>query len=127
MIQVGTVLNVIDNSGAKKVQCLKVYGGTKRRYAYVGDKILVSVKKLRAKRRAFSRVKKGEMYWALVVRTKVKLKLLNFDNFSFLTNSVILLSKQEKLVGTRVFGPLPKNFRSNKLMKFISLSAGLIS
>ena len=126
MIQVGTMLNVIDNSGARKVQCLKVFGGNKRRYAYIGDRILVSVKRLRAKRRAFSRVKKGELYMALVVRTKVKLKHLNFDNISFLNNSAILLSKQNKLVGTRVFGAMPKNFRTKSLMKFISLSAGLV-
>jgi large subunit ribosomal protein L14 len=81
MIQVGTKLNVIDNSGARKVQCLKIFGGNKRRYAFVGDKILVSVKRLRAKRRAFSRVKKGELHIAIVVRTKTKSKHLNGDSF----------------------------------------------
>ena len=127
MIQVGTFLNVIDNSGAKEVQCLKVYNGNKRRYAFIGDVILVSVKKLRSKRRASSKVKKGEMYTAIVARTKTKLKYYNSDNISFLNNSAILLSKQNKLIGTRIFGSLPKNFRSKKLMKFITLSSGMVS
>lgn len=81
MIQVGTILNVIDNSGARKVQCLKVLGGNKRRYAFVGDKILVSIKRLRAKRRAFSRVKKSEIHQAVIIRTKTKTKHLNGDSF----------------------------------------------
>lgn len=127
MIQIGTYLNVIDNSGAKKVQCLKVLNGYKRRYAAVGDTILVSVKKLRSRRKASSRVKKGELFKAVIVRTRTKLKYFNNDNICFLNNSVILLTKQDKLVGTRIFGSLPKNFRSNNLMKFISLSSGIIS
>ena len=80
----GTYLNVIDNSGAKKVQCLKVLNGYKRRYAAVGDTILVSVKKLRSRRKASSRVKKGELFKAVVVRTKTKLKYFNNDNICFL-------------------------------------------
>jgi large subunit ribosomal protein L14 len=127
MIQVGSMLNVIDNSGARKVQCLKVIGGNKRRYAYIGDTILISVKKLRAKRRVFSRVRKGEMHRAVVVRTKAKSLNRNSDNFWSLQNSAILISKQDKLIGTRIFGPLPRKFRSSNLMRYITLSAGLIS
>jgi large subunit ribosomal protein L14 len=127
MIQVGTILNVIDNSGAKDVQCLKVYGGFKNRYAFVGDTILVSVKKLRSKRKAFSKVKKGELCKAVIVRTKTSVKHPNSDNISFLNNAVVLLSKQKKLIGTRIFGPLPKSFRKSNLMKFVSLSSGIVS
>ena len=94
MIQVGTYLNVIDNSGAKKVACIKVYNGYKRRYAFVGDVVLVSVKSLRKKRRFSSKTKKGEVHKALVVRTKSELKNFINDSFIFFENSVVLLNKK---------------------------------
>ena len=127
MIQTGTFLSVIDNSGAKQVLCLKVLKGYNRRYAFIGDVILVSIKKLRAKRKSFSKVKKGELVRAIVVRTKTKLSHLNTDNVSFLSNSVILVSKQNKLIGTRIFGSIPAFFRNGKLMKYLTLASGGVS
>jgi large subunit ribosomal protein L14 len=127
MIQGGTYLNIIDNSGAKKVCCLKVSGGYRRRYAGVGDLIVVSVKSLRAKRRATSKAKKGEIFKALVVRTKASTKQFSGENISFFENAAVLLTNQKKFVGTRVFGVLPKKFRYTKFLRLTSLSSGLIN
>jgi large subunit ribosomal protein L14 len=126
MIQIGSYLNVIDNSGAKKVACIRINASCKKRYAHIGDNIIVSVKSLRSKRRFFSKVKKGEMFNALIVRTRKKKDFFS-NNFSFLQNSVILLSKQNKLVGTRIFGGVAKIFRFTKYMRIISLSSGSIN
>ena len=126
MIQNGTYLNVIDNSGAKIVGCIKVQKGFKRRYASVGDVITVSVKSLRNKRRSTSKVKKGDILKALIVRTKISKKEFSNKSINFFENSVILLSNSNKPIGTRIFGALPKFFRYTKHFKIISLSAGLI-
>jgi len=126
MIQVGTELKVVDNSGAKIVYCIKVLNGFQRRYAKLGDVILVSVKQLRSKRKAFSKVKKGEIYKALILSTK---KLTNHkygDAILFFENSVVLLNKQNKLIGTRIFGGMYKYFRYTKYLKFLFLAKGLI-
>jgi len=127
MIQVGTYLNVIDNSGAKKVACIKVYNGYRRRYAVVGDVVLVSVKNLRKKRRFSSKTKKGEVHKALIVRTKSQIKTFVNDSCIFFENSVVLLNKKNKLVGTRIFGSIPKTLRYTKFLKLVSLSSGLVS
>ena len=128
MIQKGTYLNVQDNSGARLVQCIKISKGYKSRYSYIGDLILVSIKKLRTKRRLLSKVKKGQICKALIIRTKTKFKLLNNGNFqSFTENSVVLLNKQNKLIGTRIFGLVPKKLRYTKFFRLISLSSGVIS
>ena len=127
MIQNGTYLNIIDNSGAKEVICIKVLSGYRRRYAAIGDLITVSVKSLRLKRRAFSKTKKGEVHRALVVRTKTLSKNLNFDKFGFFDNSAILLNKQNTCLGTRIFGSIPKAFRYTKFLKIVSIASGLIS
>lgn len=126
MVQNNTVLNIIDNSGAKIVECIKVYSGYKRRYAYVGDTILVTVKSLRSKRRGISKIKKGELYKALIIRTKFKKTLSTGDSIRFKENSAILLTKQNKFVGTRIFGSVPKIFKKTKFFKLITLSSGLI-
>jgi large subunit ribosomal protein L14 len=126
MIQSGTVLNVIDNSGARKVCCIKVMSGYRRRYAFIGDLIMVSVKSLRTKRKSTSKTKKGEIYKALVVRTKHNIKKTSGEKISFFENSVILLSKQNKFIGTRIFGSLPVSFRYTKYLRILSLSNGLI-
>ena len=126
MIQSNTFLNVIDNSGAKIVSCIRVAIGYKRRYASLGDIILVSVKELRAKRRSFSKTKKGEIYPALIIRTLITNPLTLGDKLSFLENSVILLNKQNKVLGTRIFGVVPKYFRYTKFLKMVSLSAGFV-
>jgi len=126
MIQSGTFLNVIDNSGAKSVACIKVLSGYRRRYANIGDLIVVSVKNLRAKRRSSSKIKKGEITKALVVRTKSSLRSFSGEEINFFENSVVLLNNQKKPLGTRIFGSLPKFFRFTKFLRIISLSAGLI-
>jgi len=126
MIQPGTYLNVIDNSGAKDICCIKVIPGYKRKYASVGDIIIVSVKSLRSKRKSTSRVKKGDVLKALVVRTKVGAKDFSGKRVNFLENSAVLLNNQFKPLGTRVSGPVPKEFNYTKYLKVASLSADLI-
>ena len=125
MIQKGSKLNVIDNSGARFVSCIHVPCGYRRRYAFIKDIIVVSVKKLRNKRKLFSKVKKGEVIKALIVRTKTSLKSYSSENLCFKENSVVLLSKQNKLIDTRLFGIIPLNFRYTKYLKLVSLAAGL--
>ena len=127
MIQIGTSLNVIDNSGAKKAYCIKVIKGFKKRYAFLGDIILVAIKTIRKRRKAFSKVKKGELYKALIVRTKKKNFYKYNDQFSFHENAVILFNKQNKFLGTRVFGSLPKTFRYTKYMRLLFMSGGFIA
>ena len=125
MIQKGTFLKVIDNSGAKNVCCIRIVSNQKYRYAYTGDILLVSVKKLRAKRRFASKVKKGQLIRALVVRTKKKSSYFSGDNLSFFENSVILLKKNNKLIGTRIFGLLPRSLRYSQYMRLLALCAGI--
>jgi len=127
MIQSGTYLNVIDNSGAKNVCCIKVLSGYRRRYANVGDLIVVTVKNLRTKRRATSKIKKGEVTKGIVVRTKSGLKSFSGESFTFFENAVVLLNNQKKPIGSRIFGTLPKSFRYTKHLRLVSLAAGLIS
>ena len=126
MIQKESYLSIIDNSGAKNVSCLKIYSGNESRYAYIGDVVLVSVKNLRAKRRSSAKVKKGELAKALVIRTKTPLNFFNGDSLSFFENSAVLLNKNNKLLGTRIFGVIPKFFRRTRFLKICSLSLGLV-
>ena len=127
MIQSGTVLNVIDNSGAKEVRCIKVLGGYRKRYAYIGDLIVVSVIALRTKRKISTKVKKGEVLKALLVRTKTPLKYFSGGEcLHFFENSVVLLNNQHKPIGTRIFGSLPQKIRYTKHLRLASLSSGLI-
>jgi large subunit ribosomal protein L14 len=126
MIQVGTNLNVIDNSGAKKAYCIKIYGGFQRRYAVTGNIILISIKSLRKKRRFASKTKKGEIHKALIVRTKAIQKLHSNDSFFFLENSIVLINKKNKLIGTRIFGSMPKTLRSTKFLRLAMVSAGMV-
>ena len=125
MIQKGTFLKVIDNSGAKDVCCIRIVSNKKHRYAYTGDILLVSVKKLRAKRRFASKVKKGQLIRALVVRTKKKNSYFSGDDLSFFENSVVLLKNNNKLIGTRIFGLLPRLLRYSQYMRLLSLCAGI--
>jgi large subunit ribosomal protein L14 len=127
MIQSGTYLNVVDNSGAKKACCLKVLKGYQRRYAFPGDIIVVSIKSLRSKRRSTSKAKKGQIFKALVVRTKARIKKsFSGESLNFFENSVVLLNNQNKLIGTRIFGTLPKFFRYTKFLKLTFLALGLV-
>jgi large subunit ribosomal protein L14 len=127
MIQIGTNLNVIDNCGAKKAYCIKIVKGFKKRYAFLGDIILVAIKTIRKRRKVLSKVKKGEMYRALIVRTKSKNSYPFQDQLSFLENSVILFNKQNKFMGTRIFGSIAKKFRYTKYMRLLFMSGGFIS
>jgi large subunit ribosomal protein L14 len=124
MIQVGTTLHVVDNSGARKVQCIKVKPGYRRRYAKLGDFVLVSIKELRLKRKESVKVKKGDVHPALVVQVKTPSSHKSGDSFAGLQNLVVLLTKQNKCLGTRIFASLPNYFRKTKFFKALSLAAG---
>ena len=126
MIQKGTCLNVVDNSGAKTVCCIQVVKGYRNRYAKVGDVIIVSIKNLRMKRRLTTKVKKGDVCKALIIRTKSSHKFYGPEELNFLSNDVVLLSRQDKLVATRIFGLVPRSFRFSKYLRIISLSSGFV-
>jgi len=118
MIQVQTILNVADNSGAKKVACIKVLGGSKRRYASVGDIIVVSVKEALPN----SKVKKGDVMKAVVVRTSKEVRRPDGSYLKFDDNSAVLITNQLEPVGTRIFGPVARELRAKQFMKIISLA-----
>ena len=118
MIQMQTVLNVADNSGAKKVMCIKVLGGSKRRYASIGDVIVVSVKEAIPN----AKVKKGEVTRAVIVRTAKEIVRPDGSYIRFDDNSAVLLSKDNEPIGTRIFGPVARELRAKKFMKIISLA-----
>ncbi len=118
MIQVETRLDVADNSGAKKVACLKVLGGSRRRYASVGDIIVISVKEAMP----HSKVKKGDVMNAVVVRTKKEVGRPDGSYIKFDNNSAVLLNKQNEPVGTRIFGPVARELRQKNFMKIVSLA-----
>lgn len=126
MIQQETILKVADNSGAKTVKCIKVLGGFKRRYASLGDIVVVSVQQLRNKSKSTSKVLKGGVFRALVVRTKKRYKKRDGSLFLLEENAVALINKQGNPIGTRILGPIPKVLKKKKFMKFVSLSVGLI-
>lgn len=126
MIQIGSSLNIIDNSGAKTGFCIRVITGHKAQYAGIGDTILVSIKKVRRKRRDLTKVTKGKIFKALILRVKVGTKKINGNSYKFLENAAILLTKQNKLVGTRILGLITKEFRYTKFTRLLILSAGVI-
>ena len=126
MIQQQTILKVSDNSGAKTVKCIKVIGGFKKKFAYLGDIIVVSVQELRNKSKTNSKVKKGEVLKALIIRTKTKIKKKDGSVSFFKSNYVSLLNKQENPIATRIIGPISNNLKKNKYMKFAAISAGFI-
>ena len=118
MIQTETILNVADNSGAKKVLCIRVLGGTRRRYASIGDVIVVTVKEAIP----HAKVKKGDVLDAVVVRTKKELNRPEDTTVRFDENAAVLLSGSGEPVGTRIFGPVARELRSLGFMKIISLA-----
>lgn len=126
MIQQQTILKVADNSGAKTVKCIKVLGGFKKRYATLGDIIVVSVKELRNKSKKTSKIFKGGVFHALIIKIKSNYKKKDGSEFFLKENSVTLINKQGNPIGTRILGPIPKTLRKKKFMKFISLSSGLV-
>ena len=118
MIQMQTVLDVADNSGAKKLMCIKVLGGSKRKYASVGDIIVVSVKEAIPG----AKVKKGEVMKAVVVRTAKEIPRPDGSYIRFDANSAVLINPQMEPMGTRIFGPVARELRAKKFMKIISLA-----
>jgi large subunit ribosomal protein L14 len=122
MIQQQTILKVADNSGAKTVKCIKVLGGFKRKVAFLGDLIIVSIQQLRNKSRNMSKVTKGEVHKALIVRTKKKINKNDGSFYLFSENAVSLINKQNKPIASRLTGPLPKKLRLNKFLKLASIS-----
>ena len=118
MIQMQTVLDAADNSGARRVQCIKVLGGSKRRYAGVGDVIKVSVKDAIPR----GKVKKGEIYNAVVVRTRKGVRRKDGSLIRFDGNAAVLLNARLEPIGTRIFGPVTRELRTNRFMKIISLA-----
>lgn len=118
MIQVESNLEVADNSGARRVQCIKVLGGSKRKYASVGDIIVVSVKEAIPR----GRVKKGDVHRAVVVRTAKDIQRPDGQTIRFDSNAAVLINKAGEPIGTRIFGPVTRELRAKKYMKIISLA-----
>ena len=118
MIQMQTTLAAADNSGARELMCIKVLGGSKRRYAHIGDVIKVSVKDAIPR----GKVKKGEVYDAVVVRTKKGVRRADGSLIRFDGNAAVLLNNKQEPIGTRIFGPVPRELRAKNHMKIISLA-----
>ncbi|EDV18711.1 hypothetical protein TRIADDRAFT_34770 [Trichoplax adhaerens] len=118
MIQMGTRLNVADNTGAKEVECIKVLGGSKKMSADIGDKIVVSIKKAAVS----DKVKEGEVFHAVIVRTRKERRRKDAVVIRFFDNAAVLLDKQGELVGTRIFGIIPRELRERNYLKIISLA-----
>lgn len=126
MIQQQTILRVSDNSGAKTVKCIKVLGGFQKKYATIGDIIVVSVQQLRNTSRKTSKVLKGMVFRAIVIKSNTKYKRKDGSQIYLQKNSAVLLNKQGNPIGTRILGPVPKKLKKKKFMKIISLSTGII-
>jgi len=118
MIQVETQLGIACNSGAKRVQCIKVLGGSKRRYARIGDIIVVSIKDAMPK----GKVKKGDVARAVVVRTRKELQRKDGSTIRFDSNAAVIIDKKDEPIGTRIFGPVARELRAKKFMKIVSLA-----
>ena len=122
MIQMQSNLFVADNSGAKRIQCIKVLGGSKRRSASIGDIIVVSIKDAIPR----AKVKKGDVYKAVIVRTSKDFQRNDGTSIRFDKNAAVLLDKQEEPIATRIFGPVTRELRNKKFMKIISLAPEVI-
>ena len=118
MIQMESVLDVADNSGAKRVRCIKVLGGSKRKYAGVGDVIVVSVKDAAPN----GKVKKGQVARAVIVRTKKEIRRRDGSYIRFDKNSAVLIDKDNEPIGTRIFGPVARELRARRFMRIVSLA-----
>jgi large subunit ribosomal protein L14 len=118
MIQMQSMLSAADNSGARRVQCIKVLGGSKRRYAHIGDVIKVTIKEAIPR----GKVKKGEVYNAVVVRTRSGVRRPDGSLIRFDGNAAVLLDGKQEPIGTRIFGPVTRELRNEKFMKIVSLA-----
>ena len=121
MIQQQTKLKVVDNSGAKLVKCIKVLNGFKKRKAIIGNTIIITVKKTKLT----NSMKKGEIHTAVIIKTKKKYKRSNGLSFMFDNNEVVLINKSNNPIFTRIFGKIPKELRTQKLLKLYTLSTGI--
>nr|YP_009495500.1 ribosomal protein L14 [Toxarium undulatum]AWQ64147.1 ribosomal protein L14 [Toxarium undulatum] len=126
MVQQQTILRVSDNSGARFVQCIKVSKGFKRRTASLGDIITVSIKQLRKKARFRSKVKKGEIHKAIILRVKKKIVKLDGSVFWFKNNAVCLLNKKKTPIATRILGSIPRVLKKQNFLKFASISGRFV-
>lgn len=122
MIQQETILDVADNTGAKRVLCIKVLGGSRRRYARVGDLIVVAIKEALPN----SKIKKGDVHKAVVVRTKKEVLRPDGSYIKFDTNSAVLINAQKEMIGNRIFGPVARELRAKNFMKIISLASEVL-
>ena len=122
MIQMTSVLDVADNSGAKKVFCIKVLGGSRRRYAGIGDVVIVSIREAIPG----AKVKKGEVSRAVIVRTRRELARSDGSYIKFDGNSAVLINKENEPIGTRIFGPVARELRAKRYMKIISLAPDVL-
>ena len=118
MVQTTSTLDVADNSGAKKIMCIRVLGGTKRKYASIGDVIVVSIKEAIPN----AKVKKGDIAKAVIVRTKKEVSRQDGSYIRFDANSAVLVDKDNEPIGTRIFGPVARELRAKRFMKIISLA-----
>ena len=118
MIQMQSELKVADNSGARQVECIKVLGGSQRRYATLGDVIVVAIKEALPN----SKVKKGDVAKAVIVRTKAKVRRADGSYITFDENSAVLINNQKEPIGTRIFGPVARELRAMQFVKIISLA-----
>jgi large subunit ribosomal protein L14 len=126
MIQQQTILKVTDNSGAKTVKCIKVLNGFNRRFSILGDTIIVSIQKLRNKSRLTSKVQKGEVHKAIIIRTKTKTVKKDGTATFFQSNAVSLINKQGKPIASRIIGPIPNILKKRKKLRFATISSGVI-
>jgi large subunit ribosomal protein L14 len=122
MIQMQSILDAADNSGARRLMCIKVLGGSHRRYANIGDIIKVSIKEAIPR----GKVKKGEVYQAVVVRTRKGIRRADGSVIRFDSNAAVLLNNQQQPIGTRIFGPVTRELRSERFMRIISLAPEVI-
>ena len=126
MIQQQTILKVTDNSGAKTAKCIKVLNGFNRRCAKLGDEIVVSIQQLRNKSGALSKVRKGDVYKAIIIRTKSSKRKKDGSSFFFQENSVSLINRQGKPLASRIIGPVPHSLKKNRFLKLLTLSSGFV-
>jgi len=126
MIQIGTKLRVSDNSGARYATCIKILSGSKRKYAKIGDKLVVSITMLRAKRRAQSRVQKGKIAYGVLIRSKIVNRSVKNIYAAYSENAMVLITQQGKPIGSRVIGSVPRQLRYTKYMRIATLASGIL-
>jgi large subunit ribosomal protein L14 len=126
MIQRNSILNVVDNSGAKELYCIKVLNGYKKRYGVSGDLIIGSIKSIRLKKKKLLKIKKGDVVTGLVIRCCFNLFNYSEEKISFFENACIILTNKNKLMGTRVFGSSPRFLRYSKYSRILSICSGFI-